>query len=93
MLRVPDESAFRSLLSDIGPHRVSAVDLNPQHRTKSRDTLCGCKINPHSPPAGIKISCTRFFEFCTKIGRGLRVEKGVRNDAMYLKTWEVEIEW
>jgi hypothetical protein len=93
MLRAPDESAFRSLLSDIGPHRVSAVDLNPQRRTKSRDTLCGCKMNPHSPPAEVKISCTGFFEFSTKIGRGLQVEKGVRNAAMYLKIREVWIEW
>ncbi len=50
-------------------------------------------MNPHSPPAGIEISCTGFFEFSTKIGRGLQVEKGVRNAAMYLKKGEVEIEW
>ncbi len=93
MLRAPDESAFWSLLSDIGPPRVSEVDLNPQHRPKCRATLCGCKINPHSPPAGIKISCTRFFEFSTFFGRGLQVEKGARNAVMSLKTWEVEIGW
>ncbi len=91
MLRAHDESAFRSLLSDIGPCRVSAVDLDPQHRAKSRDRLCGCKINPHSPPAGIEISCTRFLEFSTFFGRGLQVEKGVRNEGKYMKTWEVEI--
>jgi len=77
MLRAPDESAFRSLLSDIGPHRVSAVDLNPQRRAKSRDRLFACTINPHSPPAGIEISCTGFFEFCTKIGRGLKAKMEV----------------
>ena len=93
MLRVPDEGAFRSLLSDIGPPRVSEVDLNPQHGSKSRGRLCSCTINPNSPPAGIEISCTGFFEFSTKIGRGLQVEKGVRNDAMYLKIREVEIVW
>lgn len=93
MLRAHDESAFWSLLSDIGPLRVYEVDLNPQRRTKSRDRLCGWKINPHSPPAGIKISCTRFLEFSTFFGRGLQVEKGVRNAAMYMKIREVEMEW
>jgi hypothetical protein len=76
MLRAQDESAFRSLLSDFGPHRVSEGDLNPQHRSKSRVTLCGCKMNTQSPRAEIEISCTGFFEFSTKIGRGLQVEKG-----------------
>ena len=93
MLRAPDETAFRSLVSDIGPPRVSEVDLDPQHRPKLRGRLCSCKINPHSPPAEIKISCTGFFAFSTKIGRGLQVEKGVRNAAMYLKIREVEIVW
>lgn len=91
MLRAPDESAIRSLLSDIGPLRVYEVDLNPQRRSKSRGRLCSCKINPNSPPAGIEISCTRFFAFSTFFGRGLQVEKGVRNAAMYLKIREVEI--
>jgi hypothetical protein len=93
MLRAPDESSFRSSLSDIGPPRLCEVDLNPQRRSKSRATLCGCKINPHSPPVGIEIFCTGFFAFSTKIGRGLRVEKGVRNAAMYLKIREVQIRW
>ena len=70
MLRAPDESAFRSLLSDIGPPRVSEVDLNPQHGVESRNRLCACKINPHSPPTGIEISRTCFLELSTKIGRG-----------------------
>ena len=93
MLRAPDETAFRSLVSDIGPPRVSEVDLDPQHRPKLRGRLCSCKINPNSPPAGIEISCTRFFPFSTKIGRGLQVEKGVRNEGKYMKIREVEIEW
>ena len=93
MLRAPDECALRSLLSDICPDRVSDLDLNPRHCSKSRDRLCGCKKNPHSPPAEIKISHTRFLEFSTFFGRGLQAEKEVRNEAMYLKTREVEIEW
>ena len=38
-------------------------------------------------------SCRRFFAFSRFFGRGVQVEKGMKNDRMYLKTGEAEIEW
>ena len=35
----------------------------------------------------------RFFEFRTIFGRGLQAGMEGQNESMYLKTWEVEIEW
>lgn len=36
---------------------------------------------------------TRFFDFHMFFGRGLQARMEVENEAMYLKIWEVEIEW
>lgn len=92
MLRAPDESAFRTLLSNICPPRASEADLNPQLRApRSRGRLVGMQEQFKFLRGRERISCTRFSAFFTFFGWGLQVEKGVRNAAMYLKTGEVEI--